>query len=216
MLRKTTHQAVLLVLLLYVPLPGVRAATLHNLMYVSEATLTRDYQKARRRLGPTADKAQLFAAMLGLDEHMTLVHTNAYTIRGILTDQYTQTYRHIPIYHRHLSVKQGPHDRIVAVGGSTIVGLDNDIPDTTARITPGDAMRRAESAWARKVHGTPTFSDESIILRIYIDKNDKGHLAYLIQCSAQLSPSADPSAPFIVVDAHSGKVLHMHNGVVVS
>lgn len=214
MFRKTIRHAVLLTVLMYVPLRGADAATVHNFQYVDGATLTRAYRQARHRLGPDADKAQLFAAMLGLDKHMRLVLKSSRTFRGVMHDEFAETYRDIPIYHFGVTVFQGPIGQIVGVGGETVDGLDKDIQSTTARITPDDALHRAESAWARKVHGTPTFDDASVIIRIYIDSNNNGHLAYLVQFSAWTTENSFHSAPFAAVDAISGDVLHIHDGAV--
>ncbi|MHB1273751.1 MAG: M4 family metallopeptidase [Rhodanobacter sp.] len=212
-MKKTSRRclAVLLTLLALLPLQRAEAAKLHDLRRIDKHHFAEPYKQALLQLGARATKASIHARMLELDRGVGLVKNSEQVWEGVRTYRYGQTYQGIPIYKQPISVIEDQAGNIVAVAGYSIDGLDQDIPVTSAHISPEAALRLAESDWSMALQPLATFDHEAVTKIVFIDRHDVGHLAYVVTFQAFEMNNPEPTVPSVFVDAFSGKILEKSN-----
>jgi len=201
----------LLTLLALLPLQRAEAAKLHDLRSTDTRHFAERYKRALLQLGARATKANIHTRILDLDRGVGLFKNSEQVWEGVRTYHYGQTFQGIPIYEQPISVMEDQVGNIVAVAGYGIAGLDQDIPVISARISPGTALRLAESDWSMALQPLVTFDHEVVTKTVFLDSHNVGHLAYVVTFQAFEMNNPEPTVPSVIVDAFSGKILEKSN-----
>lgn len=150
---------------------------------------------------------------LGLEQGSSLQVLNRFT--GETGKNYLrmqQTFNGLKVFGEHVVQTQNEHGFTESLGGSVFRGLNIDLKSTTPRISARQALAIAKSqnGSASGILGTDpdsVYRNEKSDLQIFIDANNKAHLAYVVDFVKDAREGGKPSRPMVVVDAISGTVL---------
>lgn len=194
-------------LLMLSPLARVSAASVHDLRFVGASRFVAPHKEALDTLGPHATKIQIHTRMLRLDPGVTLSRQSAQLRKGQKTYQYEQLFHGIPIYRTPITVIEDERGELVDVSGWIVSGLASDVPTVVAKITPSDALKRAEDDWSAQSGPVVKFENGQVRKVVYVDERQGGHLAYVTLFQAWKSGNQTPVVPQVIVDASTGKIL---------
>ncbi|WP_133129894.1 M4 family metallopeptidase [Legionella yabuuchiae] len=120
--------------------------------------------------------------------------------------RYQITYKNLPVWGHQLVFHKDEANASPKVTGINVSGIEKDVINTIARITPSEA----EKEILAKIKEPIKFKNTEKV--IFIDKKEKAHLAYHI--SFFVNNEKNPiSAPNYLVDANSGEILQEWNDV---
>ena len=141
--------------------------------------------------------------LLNMDSESRLLLSKRHSDFGKRNTRYEQTFRGIPVYGENVIVSENAKTgRVEALFGRMVTGLQKEIPATPIRVTGAQALGIARSA----ALGSAVPNAHKSRLMIYVGDDNRAHRAHVVQLSGVLA-NGHPSAPLVVVDADSGKIL---------
>jgi vibriolysin len=147
------------------------------------------------------------ATMTGLSQLGTLVERKSYSNPdGSQTIRFQQMYDGLPVLGDDVIITRHNTGLLKFAHGAIVSGLDVDITSTTPKINSNRALKIAKALTRQNSpsKSSNTFQNESSILAIWLDENNKAKLVFEV---SYFVDSDTPSRPYIIVDALTGKVL---------
>ncbi len=138
---------------------------------------------------------------------------------GKLKNRYQQQFRGIPVW-GHSVAAINANGQYSDISGTVVTGIENDLPDAQPVLAPGQAIlasRGGESLQALTADEQTTLQAELSVqsanarLWVYLDQNDTARLVYITHYLTQ--KGQQPSRPYHIIDANSGKVLQSWDGI---
>nr|WP_255595725.1 M4 family metallopeptidase [Lysobacter sp. BMK333-48F3] len=132
---------------------------------------------------------------------------------GARNYRYQQTFRGVPVFGEHVVVSEDAQGNVRTLFGRSVEGLAAELPATAPKLSSAQALSVAKSAVLGKRASALQTRNESSRQMIYIDDNGRAHMAYVVNYFADAAKGGEPTRPFVVVDANSGKVLKQWEGL---
>ncbi|MGO1069063.1 M4 family metallopeptidase [Lysobacter sp. CA199] len=149
------------------------------------------------------------AEMIALDANSTLTPlTSRSDEAGHRQHRYQLSFRGLPVFGQHVVVSEDASGSVRTMFGQLIQGLEAEVPGTKARLSSAQALNAAKRAAFGKRLAQMKIESQKIEPTIYIDGDDRAHLAYLVQLSADSAKGGELTAPQLVIDANDGRVLN--------
>ncbi|MGO4779383.1 PepSY domain-containing protein, partial [Lysobacter sp. 2RAB21] len=127
--------------------------------------------------------------------------------------RYQQSFRGVPVFGEHVVVSEDAQGNVRTLFGRSVAGLAAELPATAPKLSSAQALDLAKSAALGKRLGALQVRNESSKQMIYIDDNGRAHMAYVVNYFADAPKGGEPTRPFVIVDANSGKVLKQWEGL---
>ncbi len=182
------------------------AATRSDLHKQDVAQLNLQYKAASAGLAKVMP-VDRHAEMLGVDAQSGLTRLALATDKdGTKHYRYQQTFRGLPIFGESIAVAERPDGTLKSVFGQRVGGLDADIPATITKRSMDTLSIAKRAALGNRAVAMVT-ERESSKQMIYVDDNNKAHVAYVVTYFADLPQGGAPTRPFVIIDAQSGAVL---------
>ena len=186
---------------------GAQAAGKVDLHKRDIAQLKQQYQSTVAARGVANMAHARHAQFMGADASSTLLMRAQRADHGVRNYRYDQTWRGIPIFGEGVVVSEDGSGNVRKMFGNLVSGLDQDIASSTPRLGKAAALVAGKRAGlGNRVSGMLT-ENESSDLRVFIDDNGRGHLAYVVSFYADAVAGAAPTRPVVILDANSGRVL---------
>lgn len=150
--------------------------------------------------------------IFSLNEGIALKAKEGTTSDGIT--KYEESYKGVPVYGHTVVVRVNKNtNSIDRLHGYAVRGINNDVPSVEAKIDFESAISKArihhESVRGHKNQWA--YSDLKGGLYIFVDSNQKAHLAYMVTFLADTVERGNPTRPTIFVDANTGAILRYTN-----
>jgi Zn-dependent metalloprotease len=184
--------------------PAAMAAGHMNLQSADLAQLQARYSSFVSTNGVPSMAHTRHERLLGMDSESRLLLTKRHTDSVKRNTRYQQTFRGIPIYGENVIVSENARTgRVEALFGRVVTGLQNEISTAPARIGSAQALDIARQA----ALGSPTarIDAHKSSFMIYVDAANRAHRVHVVMLSSEVR--GRPTAPLVIVDADSGKVL---------
>ena len=190
------------------------AAQRVDLQRLDATRVNQQYKAVAARVGVAAKARDKHAEMLGLDVDSSLRELRTHIDRdGTKHYRYQQTFRGIPVWGEHVVVAETKAGNVRGLSGRTVGGLAGELPAIAAKLTPGNALALGKSAGLGNRVGFMRTENEKTEQVIYVDDNDRAHLAYVVSYYADTARGGSPTRPFVIIDARSGRVLKQWDGL---
>jgi Zn-dependent metalloprotease len=177
------------------------------------ATLNHQYKLATQRAGAPSEAAARHAELLGLDAESTLTVINHRVDReGTNYYRYQQNFRGVPIFGEQVIVSEG-RGQVRNLFGRKVSGLAADLPRGATDMGGARAMLLGKQAALGARLPQLLIERDSARRTIFIDDDNRAHLAYLVTFFADKAGGGAPTRPFVIVDAGNGKVLRQWDGL---
>ena len=191
---------------------SAQAAERIDLHQLNVGQINKQYKAAAAKLGLPAQANARHAELLGLDADSDLqVLTSNVDRDGTKHYRYQQTFRGLPIFGEQVIVSEGKDGTVRNLFGRQVNGLAREIVSTSARIKSAQAMAIAKGATLGMRAAAMRYENVSNKLSVFVDDSGRAHLAHVVSFFAE--GTGKPSRPFVIVDAHSGKVLKQWEGL---
>ncbi len=178
------------------------------------AQLNRQYQAATAGLAAPAAARDRHAELIGLDQDSGLTLLRSKKEKdGSTINRYEQNFRGIPVFGEHVIVREDKNGAVTQLFGRAVNGLASEIPASLARIPATQAMAIAKRATLGNGLVGKTVENESNRQMIYVGKDGRARLAYVINFFADAPKGGAPTRPFVIVDAQNGAVLDKWEGL---
>ncbi|ALN62058.1 hemagglutinin/proteinase [Lysobacter antibioticus] len=178
------------------------------------AQLNKQYQAAIAKSGAAAKANVRHAELIALDSNSSLtVLKSSQDDNGTRNYRYQQSFRGVPIFGEHVVVSEDASGNVRSLFGRSVEGLAAELPATSPKLSQAQALSVAKSAALGKRVGALQTRNESSRQMIYIDDNGRAHMAYVVNYFADAAQGGEPTRPFVIVDANSGKVLKQWEGL---
>jgi Zn-dependent metalloprotease len=193
---------------------SAQAATRVDLHKQDVAALNAQYASATVALGVSKQANLRHAEMLGLGADSALAVLKARDAgKGARNIRYQQTFRGVPVYGEQIVVSEGADGKVRRVFGRKVEGLAKEIPSVAAKLTGANALAVAKRATlGSRLLAMRTEREESRKM-IYVDGNDRAHLAYVVSFFADSAAGGSPTRPVVIVDAQSGRILRQFDAL---
>ncbi|MBX9403355.1 M4 family metallopeptidase [Lysobacter sp. BMK333-48F3] len=178
------------------------------------AKLNQQYRAAVAKSGAAAKANVRHAELIALDADSSLVQLkSSQDGNGARNYRYQQTFRGVPVFGEHVVVSEDAQGNVRTLFGRSVEGLAAELPATAPKLSSAQALSVAKSAVLGKRASALQTRNESSRQMIYIDDNGRAHMAYVVNYFADAAKGGEPTRPFVVVDANSGKVLKQWEGL---
>ncbi|HJR74463.1 MAG TPA: M4 family metallopeptidase [Luteimonas sp.] len=178
------------------------------------AQLNRQYQAATAGLAAPAAARDRHAELIGLDQDSGLTLLRSKKEKdGSTINRYEQNFRGIPVFGEHVIVREDKNGAVTQLFGRAVNGLASEIPASLARIPATQAMAIAKRATLGNGLVGKTVENESNRQMIYVGKDGRARLAYVINFFADAPKGGAPTRPFVIVDAQNGAILDKWEGL---
>jgi vibriolysin len=176
--------------------------------------LNSQYQAASRGIAAPASARDRHAELIGLDQDsgLSLLRSNKDS-DGSTVYRYQQTFRGVPVFGEHVIVREGKDGKANRLFGKMVNGLASEIPATAAKIPSTQALAIAKRARLGSGLTTKIVQRESVQQQIYVDKDGRARLSYLVSFFADQPKGGAPTRPYVLVDAQSGAILQQWEGL---
>ena len=199
---------------------SAQAATRVDLHQQDAASLSANYASATAGMGASSVSNERHAEMLGLDSESTLREIRASVdADGTRHYRYQQYFRGIPVWGEHVVVAEDGRGNLKSLFGRSVGGLAMEIPMRAPVVGANNALAAARQAALGSRASAMQIENQSARQMIYVDDNDKAHLAYVVSFFADYRTSgsklgiSEPTRPFVIVDAQTGLVLKQWEGL---
>ncbi|ATE74642.1 peptidase M4 family protein [Lysobacter capsici] len=178
------------------------------------AKLNQQYQSAVAKSGVAAKANVRHAELISLDAESGLSQIkSSQDANGTRNYRYQQTFRGVPVFGEHVVVSEDAKGNVKTLFGRSVAGLAAELPATAPKLSSAQALDVAKGAALGKRAGALQVRNESSKQMIYIDDNGRAHMAYVVNYFADAAKGGEPTRPFVIVDANSGKVLKQWEGL---
>ncbi|GAB3315005.1 M4 family metallopeptidase [Luteimonas notoginsengisoli] len=194
---------------------SAQAATRVDLQKQDVAALNSQYANASVAIGVSKQAGLRHAEMLSLDADSALAVVNARAIEnGVRNYRYTQTWNGIPVYGEQIVVSEDASGQVRAMFGRKVGGLDSELPATTdSKLTSAQALATAKRATLGNRLLAMRVEREESRKMVYVDDNDRAHLAYVVTFFADAANGGSPTRPVVIIDANSGRILKQYDNL---
>ncbi|MFC2140987.1 M4 family metallopeptidase [Acidobacteriota bacterium] len=122
--------------------------------------------------------------------------------------RYQQTYKGIPVWGVQIIIGRGPGNKVTKLNGTLVLDIPGDIKGIPASLDPLSALRRMQDLHKQRDIGAAwNFRNEKYETNIYIHKNNKAQLCYVVSFFADTA-CGNPSNYIYFIDVNTGKILH--------
>ncbi len=124
--------------------------------------------------------------------------------------RYQQSFKEFPVWGMHTIVSIDPSNQVVGLHGTMILDISGDIKHipSVSSLDPLDALKRMKKKHRKKDKDAKwTFSNEKYGTYIYIKKNGKASLCYVVSFFAD-TETGNPSEYIHFINVKKNKVLH--------
>jgi pseudolysin/vibriolysin len=212
--NRNRHLVALTPLALALVAMSTQAATRVDLHRLDVKQVNHQYSLASATLGAAANPRQKHAEMLGLDANSALQQLAAtHDADGTIHYRYQQTFRGVPIFGEHVVVSEDKSGAVRNMFGRAVNGLARELPATRAKLAGAQALSIAKSAALGSHAAAMRTEHENARQMIYVDGANHAHMTYVVSFFADSVKGGNPSRPFVIVDANSGKVLKKWDGL---
>jgi Zn-dependent metalloprotease len=194
---------------------GAIAAQRVDLHRLDATKVNQQYKAIGARVGVAGIAARdRHAEMLGMDANSQLRELRTNVDRdGTKHIRYQQTFRGIPVWGEHVLVTEGKDGNVRSLFGRMVNGLAGELPAVAAKLTAGNALALGKSAGLGNRVGFMRTENEKSEQVIFIDDNDRAHLAYVVSFFADTAGGGSPTRPFVIIDAQNGRILKQWDGL---
>ncbi|RFP59852.1 pre-peptidase C-terminal domain-containing protein [Cognatiluteimonas weifangensis] len=193
---------------------SAQAATRVDLHKQDATQLYKQYKAVGAQLGMPVKAGDRHAEMLALDADSGLrLLTSATDRDGTRHYRYQQTFRGIPVFGEQVIVSEGKDGAVRSLFGHKVEGLARELPAVAARVAKANALTLARHAAFGNRVAAMKISREKAQQMIFVDDNNRAHLAWVVEMFADSAKGGAPTRPFVIVDARSGKVLKHWDGL---
>jgi Zn-dependent metalloprotease len=149
--------------------------------------------------------------ILGLSRHEAFTLLRKRTdFNGVTHFRYQQTYKGFPVWGMQTIISRGPTNKVTRLQGTMVLDIPDDIKGIppASSLDPLGALRRMQDLHKQIDAGAVwSFRNERYETAVYIDKNDRAHLCYVVSFFAD-TEKGNPSQFIHFIDVNTGKVLH--------
>ena len=192
---------------------SAQAAERIDLHQLNVGQVNRQYQAVAAKLGLPAQANARHAELLGLDADSGLqVLTTATDRDGTKHYRYQQTFRGVPLFGEQVIVSEGKDGNVRNLFGRKVDGLARELPSVATKVTAAQALSIAKSASLGTRVAAMRVENERAPQMIYIDDNGRAHNTRVVSFFAD-GAQGNPTRPFVIIDAQSGKVLKQWEGL---
>ncbi len=154
---------------------------------------------------------------LGLSAHQTLqfVSSNIDPATGKRDIEYRQIYKGIPLWAKRFIVTQQTSGKVEYLHGELVTGIAQDIESIVPQFGRQEALAIARH-WEQQhksLSRPRVYADTSIKLEIWLGKQEKAHLVWVVAYFSEVPGIGLPKNPVFFIDALTGQVLHQFNGL---
>jgi Zn-dependent metalloprotease len=193
---------------------GAAAAQRTDLQRLDAGKLNQQYRAVSARVGVAATPSARHAELLGLDTSSDLRELRTVTDKdGTKHIRYQQTFRGIPVWGENVIVTEGKDGNVRGLFGRKIDGLAGELPAVAAKLTPANALALGKGAGLGNRIGFMRTENEKTEQVIFVDDNDRAHLAYVVSFYADTNGGGSPTRPFVIIDAQNGRILKQWDGL---
>ena len=191
---------------------SAQAASLVDLHGQNVDKLNQQYKIASAAIGAPTKGSARHAEMLGLDAESTLSVLTSNTDKdGTQHFRYQQNFRGLPIFGEQVIVSQDKNGNVKNLFGRVVNGLGAEIPSGAPGLAKGKAFDIAKAAALGARAVAAQTQREKNDLMIFVDDRGHAHMAYVVTFFSD--NAGKPTRPFVIVDAHNGKVLKQWEGL---
>jgi Zn-dependent metalloprotease len=152
--------------------------------------------------------------MLGVDAESQLTElSTAEDLDGTRHHRYQQTFRGIPIWGDQMIVSENRNGYVTRLFGRRSDRLANDLARDVATIDKGRALAIAKRAGMKNRTDNWRSERENANAVIVMGDDGRAHMAYVVDFYADGVQGSQPTRPFVMVDAKSGRVLQQWEGL---
>ncbi|MGO4774387.1 M4 family metallopeptidase, partial [Lysobacter sp. 2RAB21] len=164
-------------------------------------------------IGPSATPAMRHAGLLGLgaESKLTLIKRNAGT--GVVNHRYQQSFRGVPVFGEHVVVSEDANGNVRTLFGRMVDGLAAELPNTAPKLSSAQALDLGKRAGLGNRLAALQVTNPQSKQMIFVDDNDRAHMAYVVSFNADAAGGGSPTRPFVIVDANTGAVLKQWDGL---
>ena len=194
---------------------SAQAATRVDLQKQDVAAINSQYANASVAIGVSKQASLRHAEMLSLGADSALSLVKAREIEdGARNYRYAQTWNGIPVYGEQIVVSEHANGQLRAMFGRKVAGLDSELPARIApKLTSAQALATAKRATLGNRLLAMRVEREESRQMVYIDDNDRAHLAYVVTFFADAARGGSPTRPVVIIDADSGRILKQYDNL---
>ncbi|MGO1069064.1 M4 family metallopeptidase [Lysobacter sp. CA199] len=212
--RNVTQTALSFALSLALASGAAGAAQRVDLHSQDVAKLNQQYQAAVAKSGAAAKANLRHAELISLDADSALTQVkSSQDANGTRNYRYQQTFRGVPVFGEHVVVSEDAKGNVRTLFGRSVAGLAAELPATAPKLSAAQALGLAKSAVLGKRASALQVSNENSQKMIYIDDNGRAHMAYVVNYFADAAKGSEPTRPFVILDADTGRVLKQWEGL---
>ncbi|MGX5202424.1 M4 family metallopeptidase [Aliikangiella sp. IMCC44632] len=169
-----------------------------------------DYKNNLVNSSPTLLSSNL-PSMLGLSAGESLEIRKSYSnANGTNTVRYQQKYKGLPVIGDDVVISRYNNGEFRLAHGAVLNGIADDIKSTSPKLTLNKAIQIAKRSslnygLTSSAQSQVSYENETSRLAIWQDQNGKAKLVYEVSF---VQYADEPSRPYMIIDANSGKVLH--------
>lgn len=130
--------------------------------------------------------------------------------------RYQLMYNHLPVLNRDVILHK-KNNQLQKVTGKLVLDIEKDTPSVNLATTnPKLILSNVKATYLKQINLTSdnaVIKNETTKLGYYLDKTNTAHLVYSINFFVDHKQGNQPSRPFFIVDANSGKVLKHWEGL---
>ena len=216
--RRTLQVLALSPLTLALAMASAQAATRADLHDQNVSLLNSQYKLAAAQGGMPAQASARHAELLGLEPESALKLIDSNTDKdGTVHLRYQQTFRGVPVWGEHVVVSEDKAGNLKNLFGRAVGGLAAELPvNAAAGIDRGRALALAKGHALGATLNSHRIENEHAQQMIYLGEDKHARLAWVVDFFADTAAGGQPSRPFTILDAHSGKVLQSWEGLTTS
>src|SRR5690606_31380100 len=179
------------------------------------AAINSQYANANIAAGVSQKASLRHAQMLSMGAGSALELVKARQIEdGARNYRYVQTWNGIPVYGEQIVVSEEADGQVRSMFGRMVTGLDAELPATVAtRITSAQALATAKRATLGNRLLAMRVEREESRQMVYVDDNDRAHMAYVVTFFADAARGGSPTRPVVIIDADSGRILEQYENL---
>jgi vibriolysin len=193
---------------------GAYAAERQDLRHASDVLTNVRSNKAQ-----SAQKAQPGETAPALQEAMGLPESDGLNFiksrvdhnTGKRHSRFRQTHRGVPLWSDQVVVTENADGTVELLHGNVVKGIGNDVASVDPGLSAEQAILKAKQLERQqdraKGRVVSEFRDESAELVIWLDAEERAHLAYAITYYSDINGGGAPSRPTYILDARNGRLL---------
>ncbi|MGH8032619.1 MAG: M4 family metallopeptidase [Luteimonas sp.] len=193
---------------------SAHAATRVDLHQQDIARVNSQYAGASLSVGTPQQAGVRHVEMLAMDAESSLSVLNTSSeADGSRTTRYQQSFRGVPIFGEHVVVAEDANGRVRTLFGVQVNGLGSELATTAPKLSRTQALAIGKRVSIGSGALSMRIEREDSRQMIYIDDDNRAHMAYVVSFFADSISGGSPTRPSVIVDADSGRVLKQWEGL---